>query len=148
VKNDCPCCILCKRSQHSACQDVGKIEEVAKGVNLSEEYISLNSKIGNSLKILETLFNNRDKNILKLHSQREDLYKQLKINRDLIDKALNEFDANTKYTLESNVDKEKGVILEQESEITSNIADLKHIQHQIKSILDIKVESNTQFFLF
>jgi Holliday junction resolvase RusA-like endonuclease len=35
-----------------------------------------------------------------------------------------------------------------ESEITSNIADLKHSQHQIKSILDIKVESNTQFFLF
>ena len=83
-----------------------------------------------------------------MHSQREDFYKQLKINRDLIDKALNEFDANTKCTLESNVDKEKGVILEQESEITSNIADLKHSQHQIENILDIKVESNIQFFLF
>jgi hypothetical protein len=44
-----------------------------------------------AVRALETLFNNRDKNILKLHSQREDLYKQLKINRDLIDKALNEF---------------------------------------------------------
>jgi excinuclease UvrABC ATPase subunit len=32
--------------------------------------------------------------------------------------------------------------------ITKTIADLKHSQHQIKSILDIKVESNTQFFLF
>ena len=148
VKHDCPCCIRCKRSRHSACQDVGKIEEVTKAVNLSAEFISLNSKIGNSLKILEKLFNNRDKNILTLHSQREYLYKQLKINRDLIDKALNEFDANTKCTLESNVDKEKGVILEQQSEITSNIADSKHSQHQIKSILDIKVESNIQFFLF
>ena len=148
VTHDCPCCIRCKRSRHSACQDVGKIEEVTKAVNVSAEFISLNSKIGNSLKIMEKLFNNRDKNILKLHSQREYLYKQLKIKRDLIDKALNEFDANTKCTLESNVDKEKGVILGQQSEITSNIADSKHSQHQIKSILDIKVESNIQFFLF
>jgi hypothetical protein len=50
--------------------------------------------------------------------------------------------------LESNFDKEKEVILKQQREITSKIADLKHSQHQIKSILDIKVESNTQFFLF
>jgi hypothetical protein len=66
----------------------------------------------------------------------------LKINRDLIDKALNEFEAETKCTLESNFDKEKEVILEQQSDITSKIADLKHSQHQIESILDIKVESN------
>jgi hypothetical protein len=53
-----------------------------------------------------------DKNILKLRSQREDLCKQLKINRDLIDKALNEFEAETKCTLESSFDKEKEVILD------------------------------------
>jgi arsenate reductase-like glutaredoxin family protein len=96
VTHDCPCCIQCKRSQHSTCQDVEKIEEVVKTVNLSEEFISLNSKIGDSLKILEKLSKDRDKNMLKLRSQREDLYKQLKINRDLIDKALNEFEADTK----------------------------------------------------
>jgi ribose 5-phosphate isomerase RpiB len=50
--------------------------------------------------------------------------------------------------LESNFDKEKEVILEQQREITSKIADLKHSQHQIENILDIKVESNIQFFLF
>jgi hypothetical protein len=148
VTHDCPCCIQCKRLQHSACQDVEKIEEVVKVVNLSAEFISLNSKIVNSLKILEKLSNNRDKNILKLRSQREDLCKQLKINRDLIDKALNEFEAETKCTLESNFNKEKEVILEQQSEITSQVADLKHSQHQIESILDIKIESNIQFFLF
>jgi hypothetical protein len=148
VTHDCPCCIRCKRSQHSTCQDVEKIEEVVKAVNLSEEFISLNSNIGNSLKILEKLSKNRDKNMLKLRSQREDLYKQLKINRDLIDKALNEFEADTTCGLESNFDKEKEVILEQQREITKTIADLKHSQHQIESILDIKVESNTQFFLF
>jgi hypothetical protein len=148
VTHDCPCCIQCKRSAHSTCQDVEKIEEVVKAVNLSEEFISLNSKIGNSLKILEKLFKNRDQNILKLRSQREDLYKKLKINRDLIDKALNVFETDTKCVLENNFDKEKGVILEQESEITSKIADLKHNQYQIESILDIEVESNIQFFLF
>jgi hypothetical protein len=115
---------------------------------MSAEFISLISKIVNSLKILEKLSKNRDKNILKLCSQREDLCKQLKINRDLIDEALNEFEAETKCTLESSFDKEKEVILEQQSEITSKIADLKHSQHQIESILDIKVESNIQFFLF
>jgi hypothetical protein len=36
---------------------------------------------------------------------REDLYKQLKINRDLIDKALNEFEADTKCGLENNFEK-------------------------------------------
>ena len=148
VTHDCPCCIQCKRSQHNTCQDVEKIEEVVKTVNLSEEFISLNSKIGNSLKILEKLSKDRDKNMLKLLSQREDLYKQLKINRDLIDKALNEFEADTNCGLENNFEKEKEVILEQQREITKTIADLKHSQHQIKSILDIKVESNTQFFLF
>ena len=86
--------------------------------------------------------------MLKLRSQRKDLYKKLKINRDLIDKALNVFETDTTCVLENNFDKEKGVILEQESEITSKIADLKHNQHQIESILDIKVESNAQFFLF
>ena len=148
VTHDCPCCIRCKRSQHSACQDVEKLEEVVKAVNLSEEFVNLNSKIGNSLKILEKLSKNRDKNILKLHAQREYLYEQLKINRNLIDKALNAFEADTKCKLESNFDKEKGVISEQQSEITSKIVDLKHSQHQIESILDIKVESNAQFFLF
>jgi hypothetical protein len=148
VTHDCPCCIRCKRSQHSACQDVEKIEEVVKAVNLSEEFVNLISKIGNSLKILEKLSKNRDKNILKLHAQREYLYEQLKINRNLIDKALNAFEADTKCKLESNFDKEKGVISEQQSEITSKIVDLKHSQHQIESILDIKVESNAQFFLF
>ena len=107
VTHDCPCCIQCKRSQHSACQDVEKIEEDVKAVNLSEEFISLSSKIGNSLKILETISKNRDTNILILCSQREDLYKQLKINRDLIDKALNEFEVDTYCGLESNFDKEK-----------------------------------------
>jgi hypothetical protein len=97
---------------------------------------------------MEKLSENRDNNILKLRSQREDLCKQLKINRDLIDEALNEFEADTTCILESNFDKEKRVILEQQSEITSKIADLKHSQHQIKSILDIKVESNIQFLLF
>jgi hypothetical protein len=48
-----------------------------------------------------------------------------------IDKALNEFEADTKCGLENNFDKEKEVILEQQSEITSKIADLKHSQHQI-----------------
>jgi Holliday junction resolvase RusA-like endonuclease len=179
--------------QQSACQDVEKIEEVVKAVNLSEEFISLNSKIGNSLKILEKISKNRDTNILILRSQREDLYKQLKINRDLINKALNEFEVDTYCGLESNFDKEKEVnslllqlllsfqrldmyyvhsfyiecntgnhvsrrniqiyfqkevILEQQSEITSKIADLRHSQHQIESILDIKIESNIQFFLF
>jgi hypothetical protein len=43
--------------------------------------------------------------MLKLRSQREDLYKQLKINRDLIDKALNEFEADTKCGLENNFEK-------------------------------------------
>ena len=148
VTHDCPCCIQCKRSQHSTCQDVEKIEEVVKVMNLSEEFISLSSKIGNSLKILEKISKNRDTNILILRSRREDLYKQLKINRDLIDKALNQFEVDTNCGLESNFDKEKEVILEQQREITSKIADLKHSQHQIKSILDIKVESNTQFFLF
>jgi hypothetical protein len=56
--------------------------------------------------------------------------------------------ADTKCGLENNFDKEKEVILEQQREITKTIADLKHSQHQIKSILDIKVESNTQLFLF
>ena len=148
VTHDCPCCIQCKRSEHSTCQDVEKIEEVVKAVNLSEEFISLSSKIGNSLKILEKISKNRDTNILILRSQREDLYKQLKINRDLINKALNEFEVDTYCGLESNFDKEKEVISKQQREITSKIADLKHSQHQIKSILDIKVESNTQFFLF
>jgi hypothetical protein len=105
-------------------------------------------KIGNSLNILAKLSKDRDKNMLKLRSQREDLYKQLKINRDLIDKALNEFEADTKCGLENNFEKEKEVILEQQRVITKTIADLKHSQHQIKSILDIKVESNTQFYLF
>ena len=148
VTHDYPCCIQCKRSEHNNCQDVEKIEEVVKAVNLSEEFISLNSKIGNSLKILEKISKNRDTNILILRSQREDLYKQLKINRDLINKALNEFEVDTYCGLESNFDKEKEVILKQQREITSTIADLKHSQHQIKSILDIKVESDTQFFLF
>ena len=148
VTHDYPCCIQCKRSEHSNCQDVEKIEEVVKAVNLSEEFISLNSKIGNSLKILEKISKNRDTNILILRSQREDLYKQLKINRDLINKALNEFEVDTYCGLGSNFDKEKEVILKQQREITSKIADLRHSQHQIKSILDIKVESNTQFFLF
>jgi hypothetical protein len=56
------------------------------------------------------------------------------INRDLIDKALNVFETDTKCVLENNFDKEKGVILEQESEITSKIADLKHNQYQIGGI--------------
>jgi hypothetical protein len=65
-----------------------------------------------------------------------------------IDKALNQFAVDTNCGLESNFDKEKEVILHQQREITSKIADLKHSQHQIESILDIKIESNIQFFLF
>ena len=38
--------------------------------------------------------------------------------------------------------------MEQQIEITSKIAALRHGQNQIENLLDIKVESNTQFFLF
>ena len=38
--------------------------------------------------------------------------------------------------------------MEHQIEITSKIAALRHGQNQIENILDIKVESNTQFFLF
>ena len=42
--HECPCCILCKRNQHNECQDVEKIEEVVKTVNVSDEFVKLNSE--------------------------------------------------------------------------------------------------------
>ena len=144
----CPCCILCKRNQHSECPDVEKIEEVIKTVNVSDEFVNLNSKIGSDVKILEKFSKNSDQNILKLHTQKEHLYKQLKANREEINRALDAFEDETTCKLQSNFDREMGVIKKQQNELSSKISDLKNCQRQIECILDVEVKSNICFFLF
>ena len=93
--HECPCCILCKRNQHSECPDVEKIEEVVKTVNVSVEFVNLNSKIGNDVRILEKISRNSDMNIQKLNEQREDLNKKLTTNRGKINRALDAFEIKT-----------------------------------------------------
>ena len=144
----CPCCILCKRNQHSECPDVEKIEEVIKTVNVSDEFVNLNSKIGSDVKILEKFSKNSDQNILKLHTQKEHLYKQLKTNREKINRALDAFEDETKRKLQSNFERETEVIKKQQNELSSKISDLKNCQRQVESILDVEVKSNICFFLF
>jgi Holliday junction resolvase RusA-like endonuclease len=144
----CPCCILCKRNQHNECPDVEKIEEFIKTVNVSDEFVNLNSKIGSDVRILEKLSKNSDQNILKLHTQKEHLYKQLKTNREKINKALDAFEDETKRKLQSNFDRETGVIKKQHNELSSKISDLKNCQRQIECILNVEVKSNIYFFLF
>ena len=148
AKHECPCCILCKRNQHNECQDVEKIEEVVKTVNVSDEFVNLNSKIGNDLRILETFSKNSDQNILKLHTQKEHLYKQSKTNRQKINRALDTFEVDTKRKLQSNFDREMKVIKKQQNELLFKMSDLKNCQRQIESILDVDVKSNIYFFLF
>jgi Holliday junction resolvase RusA-like endonuclease len=144
----CPCCILCKRNQHNECPDVEKIEEVIKTVNVSDECVNLNSKIGSDVRILEKFSKNSDQNILKLHTQKEHLYKQLKTNRENINRTLDAFEDETKRKLQRNFDRETGVIQKQQNELSSKISDLKNCQRQIESILDVEVKSNIYFFLF
>jgi Holliday junction resolvase RusA-like endonuclease len=148
AKHECPCCILCKRNQHNECPDVEKIEEVVKTVNVSDEFVKLNSKIGNDVRILEKLSKNCDQNILKLNEQREHLYEKLKTNREKINRALDAFEVETKCKLVCNFDKESEVIKKQQNRLLSKISDLKNGQHQIESILDVEVKSNIYFFLF
>ena len=131
AKHECPCCILCKRNQHNECQDVEKIEEVVKTVNMSDEFVSLNSKIGNDVRILEKFSKNGDKNILKLHAQKEHLYKQFKTNREEINRALDAFEVDTKRKLQCNFDREMEVIKKQQNELLVKISDLKNCQRQI-----------------
>jgi archaellum biogenesis protein FlaJ (TadC family) len=75
-----------------------------------DEFVKLNSKIGNDVRILEKLSKNSDKNILKLNEQREHLYKKLKINREKINRALDAFEDETKRKLQSNFDKESASV--------------------------------------
>jgi Holliday junction resolvase RusA-like endonuclease len=100
------------------------------------------------VRILEKLSKNSDQNILKLHTQKEHLYKQLKTNREKINKALDAFEDETKRKLQSNFDRETGVIKKQHNELSSKISDLKNCQRQIECILDVEVKSNIYFFLF
>jgi hypothetical protein len=107
-----------------------------------------NSKIGNDVRILETFSKNSDQNILKLHAQKEHLYKQSKTNREKINRALEAFDVDTKRKLQSNFDREMNVIMKRQNQLLFNISDLKNCQRQIESILDVDVKSNIYFFLF
>ena len=122
--------------------------EVVKTVNMSDEFVNLNSKIGNDVRILETFSKNSDQNILKLHAQKEHLYKQSKTNREKINRALDAFDVDTKRKLQSNFDREMDVIMKRQNQLLFNISDLKNCQRQIESILDVDVKSNIYFFLF
>jgi Holliday junction resolvase RusA-like endonuclease len=146
--HECPCCILCKRNQHNECPDVEKIEEVIKTVNVSDEFVNLNSKIGSDVRILEKFSKNSNRNILKLHTQKEHLYEQLKTNREKINRALDAFEDETKRKLQSNFDREMEVIKKQQNVLSNKISDLKNCQRQIESILDVEVKSNICFFLF
>jgi predicted nucleic acid-binding Zn-ribbon protein len=87
-------------------------------VNVSDEFVNLNSKIGSDVKILEKFSKNSDQNILKLHTQKEHLYKQLKTNREKINRALDAFEDETKRKLQSNFDRETGVIKKQQNELS------------------------------
>jgi Holliday junction resolvase RusA-like endonuclease len=148
AKHECPCCILCKRNQHNECQDVEKIEEVVKTVNMSDEFVKLNSTIGNDVRILEKFSKNSDQNILQLHTQKEHLYKQFKTNREKINRSLDAFEVDTKRKLQSNFEREMEVIKKQQNELLVKISDLKNCQRQIESILAVEVKSNIHFFLF
>jgi Holliday junction resolvase RusA-like endonuclease len=117
-------------------------------VNVSDEFVKLNSKVGNDVRILEKFSKNSDQNILKLNEQREHLYQKLKTNREKINRALDAFEVVTKRKLQSNFDKELEVIMKQQNRLSSKISDLKSCKHQIESILDVEVKSNIHFFLF
>jgi predicted nucleic acid-binding Zn-ribbon protein len=119
-----------------------------KTVNVSDEFVNLNSKIGNDVRILEKFSKNSDQNILKLHTQKEHLYKQSKTNRQKINRALDTFEVDTKRKLQSNFDREMKIIKKQQNELLFKMSDLKNCQRQIESILDVDVKSNIYFFLF
>ena len=112
-------------------QDVEKIEEVVTTVNVSDEFVKLNSKIGNDVRILEQFSKNSDQNILKLHTQKEHLYKQLKANREEINRALDACEVDTIRKLQSNFDREMEVIKKQQNKLLVTISDLKNCQRQI-----------------
>jgi predicted nucleic acid-binding Zn-ribbon protein len=115
---------------------------------MSDEFVNLNSKIGNDVRILEKFSKNSDQNILKLHTQKEHLYKQSKTNRQKINRALDTFEVDTKRKLQSNFDREMKIIKKQQNELLFKMSDLKNCQRQIESILDVDVKSNIYFFLF
>jgi hypothetical protein len=50
-------------AKHNEFQDVEKIEEVVKTVNVSDEFVSLNSKIANDVRILEKF----SKNVIRIY---------------------------------------------------------------------------------
>ena len=78
-----------------------------KTANISDEFVNLNSKIGNDVRILELFSKNRDKNILKLNEQRKQLYEKLKANREKINRALDAFEIETKLKLQSKLTKNR-----------------------------------------
>ena len=84
------------------------------------------------MRILETFSKNSDQNILKLHAQKEHLYKQFKINREKINRALDAFEVDTKRKLQSNFDREMEVIKKQQNELLVKISDLKIVNARFK----------------
>ena len=119
-----------------------------KTVNMSDDFVKLNSTIGNDVRILEKFSKNSDQNILQLHTQKEHLYKQFKTNREKINRSLDAFEVDTKRKLQSNFEREMEVIKKQQNELLVKISDLKNCQRQIESILAVEVKSNIHFFLF
>ena len=83
-----------------------------------------------------------------MHTQKEHLYKQLKTNREKINKSLDAFEVETKRKLQSNFYKEMEVIKKQKNDLSSKISGLKNCQRHIECLLDVEVKYNIYFFLF
>lgn len=58
--HNCPCCILCKRKEHTGCKDVEKIEEALADIDLKGNFTKLKTEISKSVRILKRLSENRD----------------------------------------------------------------------------------------
>ncbi|XP_052099427.1 uncharacterized protein LOC127733980 [Mytilus californianus] len=145
--HNCPCCVLCKDYRHQLCQSVVQIKDVIEIGNIKEVCDNFSVRIEKNLNNLKMLTVNANTNISELAMKKQMCYENLQTNRERIEKALDNFESETKREIEKLFQAQEDDVLRQRGDFLEKTKEIEKRRNIIEDIFGINIIPNEKLFL-
>ncbi|XP_052085816.1 E3 ubiquitin-protein ligase TRIM71-like [Mytilus californianus] len=127
-KHDCPCCRRCVIETHNECKDLTAIDDMVHNIKSSNAFLEIQTQLSEMLENIQTLRNDRRKNLKCLQEQRDKIALDIKQTRKMLNDYLDEIQDNLieeLYNTEENESKKINQLLSTIEKNERQITDLK-----------------------
>ncbi|VDH89874.1 Hypothetical predicted protein [Mytilus galloprovincialis] len=124
-----PCCDECVSISHSKCTGIKSLAGVVEKTKIEKSKESLDKDINSALHILMKIVNNKSGNIKRGEQQYESIKKTIANYREKINNHLDHLEEKLYHEIDT-------ILIEQKSEISNLIAEIKEKSGKLKKMKD------------